>query len=259
MISFKITETIDANKLSHPKIVLMLTNISLAFYDAVNLELLLNNLISDTRVRRKNIKILSFDNFVKDFIDGHKEYSEIEVVEDLSAVMTSLVTQTFDSEQETEIVDKILMATNNAGEELVELKFSSELDENTNIIAKRKNLRIAIVDGDLKNCVLLEQAFKAIYAEVDIFQNATAFLNASKTNTYTLVILEIMLSDIPGFNVLMTLRSNHYTSPVIIYSQVSQKEIVVQALSLGAVAYLIKPLTTDEIIAKSIEIINANT
>ena len=259
MISFKISETIDANKLSHPKILLMLTNTSLAFYDAVNLELLLNNVTSDIRVRQKNIKVLSFDNFVKEFIDGHHEYKDIEVVEDLSTVMASLVTQSVDSEQETEIVNKILTATKNAGEELVELKFSSELDGNTNIIAKRKNLRIAIVDEDLKNCALLTQAFKGIYAEVDIFKTATAFLNATETNTYTLVILEVMLNDILGFNILMDLRSKKYASPVIIYSQVSQKEVVVQALSLGAAAYLVKPLSPDEIVAKSIEIINANT
>ena len=256
MISYKICETIDANKLTNPKIVLMLTNIKFAFYDAVNLELLLNNVISDSRVRHKNIKILSFDSFVRDFVEGRKEYSQLEVVEDLTSVMSSLVTSNVMSDDETNIVDKILTATDDAGEDLVGLKFSEEFDHNTNIIAKRKNLKIAIVDGDAAVRGLLEKAFKGIYAEVDLFSTATEFLTATTQNTYSLVILEIMLNDIPGFNVLMNLRSKQYSSPVIVYSQVSKKEIVVQALSLGAKAYLVKPLGAEEIIAKSIEVIN---
>ena len=258
MISYKISETIEANRLTSPKIVLMLTNISLAFYDAVNMELLLNNIISDTRVRHKNIKILSLDPFVRAFVEGHKEYRNLEVVEDLSYIMASLVTQTDLVEQEVEIFDKILTTTNDAGTELIELKFSEELDENTNVVAKRKNLKVAIVDGDKEIQALLTNAFKGIYAEVDVFSTAAEFLQATATNTYSLVILEIMLSDISGFNVLMTLRSKQYPAPVIIYSQVSKKEIVVQALSLGAKAYLVKPLGVEEIIAKAIGIINAH-
>ncbi len=258
MISYKISETIDANKLSTPKIVLMLTNVRLEFYDAVNLELLLNNVISDSRVRYRNIKILSFDKFVKDFVAGHQEYQQIEIVENLAEIMSSLVAQNIEAGQESEIVDKILTATEDAGTELVEMKFSSETDENANVIAKRQNLKVAIVDGDTTTRVFLTKAFKSIYAEVDIFATATDFITATSKTIYSLVILDIMMSDIPGFNILMNLRSKQYSSPIIIYSQVSQKEAVVQALSLGAKAYLVKPLSSEEIIAKSIEIINAN-
>jgi DNA-binding response OmpR family regulator len=62
-----------------------------------------------------------------------------------------------------------------------------------------------------------------------------------------------------GFDILNFLHTKHYPSPVIIYSNITQRESVVQALSLGAKSFLVKPQKPDVIIQKSLEVINANS
>ena len=52
LLKYKIDEMIEVNKLTSPKIVLMISNLTLTFMDAVNVELLLYNVSSDSRIQR---------------------------------------------------------------------------------------------------------------------------------------------------------------------------------------------------------------
>ncbi len=256
MIRYKISEMIDANKISSPKIVLMLTNLTLCFSDSTNLELLLNNVISDQRVRHKYIKILSMDPFTRDFIHGHVEYNDLEVVDNLSGVLATLINERDDGDLTGTIADKILSATEDAGEGLVEMRFFSEtgvLDDGE----EHKKLIIAIVDDDAVVRTLLEKIFMSIDAEVVSFGSGSEFLAATNKRVFDLVILDVFMPGISGFDILMNLRAKQYPSPVIVYSNATQKASVVQALSLGAKSYLIKPLKPDAIIQKAIEVLNS--
>ena len=60
-----------------------------------------------------------------------------------------------------------------------------------------------------------------------------------------------------GFDILNHLHIRNYKSPVIIYSNITQRETVVQALSLGAKSFLIKPQKPEVLIQKALEIINS--
>ena len=48
-------------------------------------------------------------------------------------------------------------------------------------------------------------------------------------------------------------------SVFIVYSQATQREVVIQALSLGASSYLVKPQKPDVIISKAIEVLHAKS
>ncbi len=257
MIRYKISEMIDANKLSTPKIVLMLTNLTLGFSDSANLEFLLNNVISDQRVRHKHIKILSLDSFTRDFVRGHVEYNDLEVVEDLSGVLATLINDSSDTELTDTIADKILSATDEAGDGLVEMRFFSETGVLDAEGEDHKKLVIAIVDDDAVVRTLLEKVFASINAEVMSFPSGSEFLAATNKRVFDLVILDVFMPGISGFDILMNLRAKQYSSPVIVYSNATQKASVVQALSLGAKSYLIKPLKPDAIIQKAIEVLNS--
>ena len=68
-----------------------------------------------------------------------------------------------------------------------------------------------------------------------------------------LILLDILLPNIDGFEVLSTLKGDSATSsiPVIILSNLSSKEDIERGLKLGASDFLIKSqFATDEIITK---------
>jgi DNA-binding response OmpR family regulator len=60
-----------------------------------------------------------------------------------------------------------------------------------------------------------------------------------------------------GFDILKTLHSKQYKTPIIIYSNATSKESVVQALSLGAKSYLVKPLKPEALLQKAIEVLHS--
>ena len=58
-----------------------------------------------------------------------------------------------------------------------------------------------------------------------------------------------------GFDILTALRDLEYPPVVIVYSSMSNRESVIQALSLGAKSYLIKPLKPEAVVQKAQELL----
>ena len=52
LLKYRISEMIDDNHLNSPKLVLMMTDLSLSFVDGANLEFLLDNIIADSRLQK---------------------------------------------------------------------------------------------------------------------------------------------------------------------------------------------------------------
>ena len=65
------------------------------------------------------------------------------------------------------------------------------------------------------------------------------------------------MAELTGLDILKALVEKKIDLPVIIYSNVVQKEVIMQALKLGASSYLIKPQPLEVITQKALEIINA--
>ena len=260
LLKYRISEMIDNNHLIAPKVILMMTDLSLCFVDGANLEYLLDNIIADSRIMRRNVKVLSLDSFTKELIKGHKKYEGIEVVENLSSILNSLVDSGTATSVAEVISDKILTATEDVSEGSVQMKFHSEsgvMEEKVN--ALEQQLAIAVVDDDIVTLRLLKSCFATISVQVDCFSSGSEFLGATNRKVYDLVILDIFMPGLSGFDILNFLHTKHYPSPVIIYSNITQRESVVQALSLGAKSFLVKPQKPDVIIQKSLEVINANS
>ncbi|MCR5605976.1 MAG: response regulator, partial [Treponema sp.] len=68
LLKYKLKDLIDKNQLQKPRIVLMMTDMSLCYADGINMELLLDNILADKRVEKANLKILTLDPFIHDFI-----------------------------------------------------------------------------------------------------------------------------------------------------------------------------------------------
>ena len=260
LLKFKIAEIINQNNLTTPKVVLMLTGLPLNFVDAINLELLLDNIIADERIFKRNIKILSLDSFIRDLIQGHKEYSGIEVVNDLSNVLNAIVDAPTTQNSREVILNKVLTPTEDVSTSSVLMKFASERDasKQSEFAETDINMEIAIVDDDPVTRTLLEKIYQSINAKVQIFNSGSEFLAATSNKVYNLIILDIFMPGISGFDILNHLHNKGYPTPIIIYSNATSRDYVIQALSLGAKSYLVKPLKPEVLLQKSLEIMNSN-
>jgi DNA-binding response OmpR family regulator len=120
-----------------------------------------------------------------------------------------------------------------------------------------KKIKVAIIDDDAVIRRLLQTAFGSINAECELFDSGAEFLVATNRKKYDLIILDIFMPGISGFDILINLHNKKYLTPVIVYSNATQREAVIQALSLGAKSYLIKPLKPEAILQKAVEVLQS--
>lgn len=71
-----------------------------------------------------------------------------------------------------------------------------------------------------------------------------------KVYSYDLIILDVMLSDINGYEVLLRLRSAKVKVPVLILSGLGNTDQKIKGLDCGADDYLTKPFNREELIAR---------
>ena len=111
-------------------------------------------------------------------------------------------------------------------------------------------MRILITEDDDALAEALEVALaKAGYA-VDRVSNGTAADEALKQDVFGLVILDLGLPKLDGFEVLKRLRRRNAALPVLILSGREQPEHKVMGLDLGADDYLVKPFSVNELLAR---------
>lgn len=70
-------------------------------------------------------------------------------------------------------------------------------------------------------------------------------------NKFDCVLLDLMLPDISGFEILKNLKTNHSKTPVIVFSNLSDDKDIKKAMDMGATEYLIKSnFTLEELVEK---------
>lgn len=255
MLKYKLSEIIEKNKLAMPKVILMLSSLNLSFVDGYNLELLFKNITSDNRILKKNIKVLSLDSIVKEFIEGHIEFHGIEVVESLFAVLNSLVEGNATENAQNVIADTLLTsAKDETSSGSLEMRFSSDDDENDK---KADVPKIAVVDSDPTVCQALFNVLQSISNQISVFPDGAKFTQSLSQNHYDVAIMELYLPTMNGFQILQTLLTKKINLDVIVYSRMTQKQYIMQALKLGAKSYILKPQKPEVVFQKTVEILNA--
>lgn len=256
LLKYRLAELIEHYKINVPKVILMLTNIQLSFVDGLNLELLIDNISSEGKIPNKYIKILTFDNFTKELVKGHPEYFGIQVSSDIESIVGFMVDQDSNYNIKEFVYDKVLTSDKPAEEsDLGFIDSKSGLEGNFGSM-----MRIAVIDDDVIVRKLLQNTISSVSGETGLFETAAAFFESLSTGIeYDAVIMDLYLPDMDGINVLKNFQRKGLQIPVIIYSKAAAKEVVIQALSLGARSYLVKPQKPSVVLGKVIEILHSNS
>lgn len=112
------------------------------------------------------------------------------------------------------------------------------------------NLRILIIEDEYPLADAIQEILKRNNYAADIETNGEDGLNAALTNIYDLIILDLMLPQRDGLNILKELRKNHQTTPVIILTAKATTDDIIKGLDYGADDYLTKPFATKELLAR---------
>ena len=258
LLQYKLTEMIETEEIESPKILIMLTNLDLTFVDGYNLEFLLDNVLACPKVHTKHVKILSLSPFLKDFLDGHEAYNGIEMSNNLPKVLNSLIDTTITSSVSDLITDRILTSSYlDEDSSSVETRFFSDTNSDPEALkaADGTVLNIAIIDADLKSLAMSKTAFEGYGANVYAYNSSQSFLADYAAEKYNLVVLDVVLPDNSGLNVLAHLRREYNSPPVIVYSPPLQREWVVKILQSGAKTYIIKPQKPNVLVQKSLSLL----
>ncbi|NWG06628.1 MAG: response regulator [Chloroflexi bacterium] len=109
--------------------------------------------------------------------------------------------------------------------------------------------RLLVVEDDIDIGNMLKIYFSGMEFDVDVAVRGADALEKTKQNLPHLIVLDIMLPDIDGYEVCRNLRTNMRTShiPVIFLTQKDERSDKLQGLELGADDYITKPFDIEEL------------
>lgn len=111
-------------------------------------------------------------------------------------------------------------------------------------------MKILIVEDEIKTGEYLRQGLREAGFAVDLAQDGLDGLHLCREGQYDLLILDVMLPGMDGWQVLRTLRTQGAQMPVLFLSARDQVEDRVKGLELGADDYLVKPFSFSELLAR---------
>ena len=260
LLQYKLTEMIEQEQIESPKVIIMLTNLSLSFVDGFNLEFLIDNVLACPKIHNKNVKILSLSPFVHELIEGHKTYENIEVSDNLHKLLNSLMDTSFSTDVFDVLADRILMPSTEfeIDTSSVETRFYSD-NSSENSASKNDGtvVHVALIDSDLQSLAYEKTSFEAMGAKCTAFNSGNKFLTDYESGKFDLILLDILVSDGSGFSVLQQMKNRYDAPPVVVYSQSPQKDFMVKVLTAGAKNYLIKPLKPGQLVHKCLSVLKA--
>lgn len=111
-------------------------------------------------------------------------------------------------------------------------------------------MRVLLVEDDTTMAQSIELMLKSAGMVTDTTSLGEDGLEISRLYDYDIIILDLMLPDIDGYEFLRRLRSARTETPVLILSGLGDAEQKVKGLGTGADDYLTKPFNKDELIAR---------
>ncbi len=112
-------------------------------------------------------------------------------------------------------------------------------------------MRILIVEDETRIRAFVARAFEAEGFGVDVVGDGELGLARALAGQYDLVILDLMLPGRTGLDALRELHRKKSDLPVLILSARSDLPIKLQSFELGAVDYVAKPFSLDELLARA--------
>ena len=111
-------------------------------------------------------------------------------------------------------------------------------------------MRILVIEDEKKIADFIKRGLKEEGYAVDAAYDGENGLFLAKTNTYDLILLDLMLPKVDGITVCKRLRDEKVASPIIMLTAKDAVKDKVTGLDAGADDYLTKPFAFEELLAR---------
>jgi DNA-binding response OmpR family regulator len=122
-----------------------------------------------------------------------------------------------------------------------------------------KKLKILLVDDEEEFVTTLAERLELRGLQARAALNGEAALKMIEADTPEIVILDIMMPGIGGFEVLRRIKAQHPRLPVILLTGRGSTAEGIKGMRLGAFDYLMKPLNIEELLKKMQEAIKSHS
>ena len=111
-------------------------------------------------------------------------------------------------------------------------------------------MRVLIIEDDKKIASFIERGLREDGYAVDVANDGQEGLTNAHVYDYDALIVDIMLPNKNGYEIVRDLRSKGKHVPVLLLTARDSKEDIVRGLDAGADDYLTKPFSFDELLAR---------
>lgn len=111
-------------------------------------------------------------------------------------------------------------------------------------------MRVLLVEDDTSTAKSIELMLKSEGYVMDTTDLGEDGLDLGKIYDYDIIILDLMLPDMDGYEVLKALRDSKIKTPILILSGLTELDNKIKGLGYGADDYLTKPFDKRELIAR---------
>lgn len=119
-------------------------------------------------------------------------------------------------------------------------------------------MRILIIEDEYSLADAISETLKKEKFIVDIITNGEDGENEALTNVYDLILLDVMLPQKNGFEVLKSIRNEKIQTPIIMLTAKSEMDDKLNGLENGADDYITKPFHMRELVARIKVILKRN-
>ncbi len=111
-------------------------------------------------------------------------------------------------------------------------------------------MQILLVEDGISLSNALKKILEQNGFSVDAVYDGLSAVDYAENNHYDLIILDIMLPKMDGFEVIRTLRNDRIDTPVLMLTAKSTMSDKVSGLNYGADDYMTKPFNVEELLAR---------
>ena len=111
-------------------------------------------------------------------------------------------------------------------------------------------MRVLVIEDDVRMAGLLDQGLREEGFQVSVSRNGGDGFDMARHGDFEVIILDVMLPGMDGFEVARRLRMAGRKTPLIMLTARDSGADIVKGLDLGADDYLTKPFAFDELLAR---------
>ena len=136
------------------------------------------------------------------------------------------------------------------------IKFKNKCNEETKLISNNPTqlllepINVLLIEDNKINQLVTQKSLLKLNCNVEIVENGSDALDLLQNSTFDLILTDINLPDISGFEITKKIREQNIITPVFAVTAYSFEEIKQQAIESGIDEIIVKPFKIDELAAK---------